>query len=322
MAENSISSIPVEIFAKYIVEKLHKSNPHLVYATDESSFVMGGAVVHIPQAGNSPSVTKNRKVFPAVAVQRGDSYVTYTLDVYTTDPTHVTWHEENEISYAKTDSVLSDHVETLVEAVGDNMVYNWVHGLVLENGAYVSSVLPVANRIFTSGELTAVNPEDGQEGTRRAFVHGDLSKAQSMMNKMNVPKDGRYAMIESYMYQQLVDSLTSNQMAAFQAGADIKNGVVGKLYGFNIIERSSVLSIAADGTINLPGQALEATDNIAALCWQQGSVAKAKGDLKPFQNVDDATYYGDIFSALVKFGGRCRRADWKGVLAIVQTPSV
>lgn len=318
MPANAISNIPVEIFAKYIVEKLRKSNPHLAYATDESSYVMGGAVVHIPQAGNSPSVTKNRKVFPAVAVQRGDSHVTYTLDVYTTDPTHVTWHEENEVSYAKTDSVLSDHVETLIEAVGDNMVYNWVHGLVLQAGAYVSSVLPTANRILTTGALTAVNPEDGQTGTRRAFVHTDLSKAQAMMNKASVSKEGRYAMIESYMYQQFLDSLTNNQMAAFQAGADIKNGVVGKLYGFNIMERATVLSMAADGTINLPGQALEATDNIAALCWQQSSVAKAKGDLKPFQDVDNPTYYGDIFSALVKFGGRCRRADWKGVLAIVQ----
>ena len=111
-------------------------------------------------------------------------------------------------------------------------------------------------------------------------------------------------------------------MAAFQAGADIKNGVVGKLYGFNIMERSSVLSFAADGTPNLPGQAIGATDNIAALCWSQNSVAKAKGDLKPFQDTDSPTYYGDIFSALVKFGGRCRRADWKGILAIVQAAEV
>ena len=114
MAINSgaVSAIPVEIFSAYIVEKLRKTNPHLACAVDESSNVLGGSVVHIPQAGTSPSVVKNRSSFPGTIVQRGDSHITYPLDVYTTDPTHVTWHEENENSYAKTDSVLNDHVAT------------------------------------------------------------------------------------------------------------------------------------------------------------------------------------------------------------------
>ncbi|MEG0012460.1 MAG: hypothetical protein RR706_09905, partial [Muribaculaceae bacterium] len=61
-----------------------------------------------------------------------------------------------------------------------------------------------------------------------------------------------------------------------------------------------------------------ATDNVGALCWQRDSVAKAQGDIKPFQEVDSPTYYGDIFSALVKFGGRCRRQDWAGMVVIAQ----
>ena len=84
------------------------------------------------------------------------------------------------------------------------------------------------------------------------------------------------------------------------------------------MERSTVLAFSQAGVLNVPGAALQATDNLASLCWQKNSVAKAKGDIKPFQNVDDATYYGDILSALVKMGGRCRRADWKGIIAIVQ----
>ena len=315
----AISTIPVEIFSPYIIERLRRSNPHLAFATDESVRVLGGSVVHIPQAGKSPNVVKNRKNFPATAVMRADSHVTYALDVYTTDPVHVTWHEENEISYDKTNSVLGDHIATLVELLGDNMFYNWIHGLKIQpDGTYASDIIPVANRITTSGAATAVNPTDGQTGTRKAFSEKDLQKAQAMMNKMDVPKEGRYAALESYMYQQFVDSLSQNQMAAFQASADLRNGVVGRLYGFNVMERSSVLAFTAAGAPILPGQALDAADNLAAFCWQMGSVAKAAGDIKPFQNIDDPQFYGDIFSALVKFGGRCRREDWKGVLAIVQ----
>ena len=311
---NSISTIPVEIFRNYIVEKLHRSNPFMARAFDESAAVLGGAVVHIPQAGASPTVVKNRKTFPATAVRRADSFVSYTLDVYSTDPQHVAWHEENEISYDKTDSVLSDQVATLMEAVGDNMLYNWVRGL---NASAAAEELPAASKIATTGADVDVT-EAGQTGKRKALTYKELQAAQAMMNKQLIPKEGRVALIESYMYQQLLDSLSANQMAAFQQSADLKNGIVGRFAGFDIMERGQVLAFKATGEVKIPGEALEATDNLAALCWQKDCVAKALGDVKPFQDTDNPLYYGDIFSALVKAGGRARRGDWQGIVAIVQ----
>jgi hypothetical protein len=317
----AISAIPVEIFAAYIIEKLRKTNPHLAHAMDESSNVLSGSVVHIPQAGVSPTVVKNRNTFPAAAVRRADSFVTYVLDVFSTTPSHISWHEKNEISYDLTDSVLNDHVATLVEAVGDNMIYKWVTGLKPSGSTLVTDVIPDTAKISTSGAATAVNPVDGQTGTRLAFTYNELQQAQAMMNKAGVPKEDRYAMIESYQYQQLLNSLSPNQMAAFQQSANLKEGIVGRFAGFDIMERSVVLSFTSAGVLNVPGQALAATDNLASLCWQKQSVASARGDIKPFQNVDDPQYYGDIFSALVKIGGRCRRADWQGIIAIVQGAS-
>lgn len=315
---NSISNIPVEIFAAYIIEKLRKTNPHVGLAVAENQFVLGGAVVHIPQAGLAVPVVKNRKTFPAAAVQRGDTMVTYALDVYTTDPSHVTWHEGAEISYNKTDSVLNDHVATLVEAVGDNILYNWISGLKFNGTAYVADVIPATNFIRTSGAASAVNPSDGQTGTRKKLVYADLMNAQALMNKQNVNKEGRYALVESYMYQQLLDSLSANQMAAFQQTADIANGIVGKLCGFNILERSAVLAFDGADAPLTPGQALAGGDNLATLCWQKDCVAVANGDIVNFEKLKDPQYYGDIFSMLVKMGGRARREDWAGVLAVVQ----
>lgn len=312
---NSISAIPVEIFRNYIVEKLHRTNPFLAYAVDESASVLGGAVVHIPQAGASPTVVKNRKTFPATAVQRADSFVSYALDVYTTDPQHITWHEENEISYDKTDSVLNDIVSTLIEVVGDNMLYNWVCGL---NSTGASVKLPATSVVGTTGEAVDAK-EIGQTGKRKALSYKDLQDAQAMLNKQLVPKEGRVALIESYMYQQLIDSMNANQMAAFQQTADLKRGVIGRFAGFDIMERGAVLMFDKDGSVKLPDANVEATDNVAVLCWQKDCVAKAMGDIKPFQSTDNPTYYGDIFSSAVKAGGRARREDWKGVVAIVQS---
>lgn len=311
--------IPQEFWSSYIVEKLRRTNPHIMLCFDESKYIKGGSVVYIPQAGAQPSVVKNRGFGAAAAVQRGDTAVMYGLDVFTTDPTAITNAEANEISYEKTDSVLGDHTGTLAETIGDELTYSWVKGVKpAVGGGTTVEFLPSGRQIPTAGTATAVNAEDGQTGTRKAFTYKEVQLMQAKFNKDNVARDNRYAMVESYMYQQFIDSLTANQMAAFQATADLVNGVVGKFAGFTFLERSSVLALTTAGVFRLPGEALEATDNLASIFWQKDSVTKALGDTKLFQDMDNPLYYGDIHSGLVKMGGRCRRQDWKGVGLVVQ----
>lgn len=305
-------NIPAEVFANYVVEKLRRTNPHIGLASDESQYVKAGAVVHIPQAGASPNVVKNRSTFPAVATQRGDGSVTYALDSFTTDPVHVTWAETAELSYNKTDSVLGDHVSTLMEVIGDNILYDWVAGL--KQG--VADNIPVANIVESTGALDDIELGGGVSVKRNAFTYKDLEKAQYLMNHQNVPKTDRYALLESKMYQQLLDSLSANQMAAFQAAADLKNGICGRLFGFNILERSSVL-LFADKSPVVPGTEIVNTMNPAALCWQKDCVTIAKGDILPYQDTANPLYYGDVFSAEVKMGGRAKHQDYAGVVAIV-----
>lgn len=317
MAKNP--KVPQELWNSYIVEKLRKSNPHINLCHDESQYVKGGAVVYIPQAGASPEVTKNRDTFPAQVAIRKDTAVMYALDLYDTQPTHMPWADGMEISYDKMDSVLSDHTSTLTERLGDELLYNWLRGLKPTAGGGIQvEYLPVSNIIFTSGDAEDVNPEDGQTGKRKAFSYKDLQTAQARMNKANVAKEGRYAMFESYMYQQFIDSLSPNQMAAFAQSADLANGIIGKFAGFNILERSAVLAFNESNEPIVPGQALNATDNLGVFCWQKDCVTKAQGEISVFQDLGNPQYYGDIYSGIVKMGGRCRREDWKGVLAIVQ----
>ncbi|KQT17419.1 hypothetical protein ASG31_08390 [Chryseobacterium sp. Leaf404] len=317
MAQNP--KVPQELWASYVVEKLWKENPHLALCYDESAFVKGGSVVYIPQAGAKPATQKNRNVYPATATKRADTALVYALDVWTTDPSHLPLAEQLELSYEKTDSVLGDHVNTLIEAVGDELIYNWVRAFKpAVNGGVTADNLPANKKIPTSGAATAVNGEDGQTGTRKALHYKDIQKAQAMMNKDNVAKTERYAMLESYMYQQFLDSLSDNQMAAFAGSADLEKGIVGTFAGFKILDRSSVLAFTTAGVAVMPGEALSATDNLGCLFWQKNSVTKAMGDTEMFDDKGNPLYYGDIFSTLLKMGGRCRREDWKGVLAVVQ----
>jgi hypothetical protein len=314
MPENSISKIPVQVFSDYIIEKLRRTNPFLKFAVSEDNFVLGGSVVHIPQAGASPAVIKNRKQFPATAVRREDSFITYPLNVFSTDPTHITWHESYEVSYDKQDSVLGDHVATLAEATGDDMIYSWLQGY---KGGKTLETIPSTNVFFTTGDSRDVF-EEGQTGKRKKLTCKDIQNLAAKFNKMNVGKEGRYLMLESNMYQELIESLSENIAAAVQGAADLANGIVGKYCGFNIIDRSVVCNFTSAGVPIAPGEALQADSCVGGIAWQKDCVAVAMGDTKPFQNIDDPMYYGNIFSALVKTGGRCRRGDWKGIAAIVE----
>lgn len=312
--------IPQEFWASYIVEKLRKTNPHLALCFDESKFIVGGSVVYIPQAGAKPNVVKNRGFGAATAIQRGDTAISYVLDTYTTDPTALLTSEKLEISYEKQDSLLADHTDTLAESIGDELTYNWIRGLKpIAGGGVAVDFLPAGRQIATLGGDTAVNDEDGQTGTRKGMTYKEVQTMQAKFNKDNVPRTERYAMVESYMYQQFIDSLSANQMATFQATADLENGIVGKFAGFTFLERSSVLAMTSAGVFRLPGEALSATDNLASIFWQKQSVTKSLGDTKLFQDMENPLYYGDLHSGLVKMGGRCRREDWKGVGLVVQS---
>lgn len=306
--------VTVEIWKNDIIENLFKDNSFLNYAFNADSYVIGGKVVHIPEAGAKPSAEKNRSSLPAAVKVRTDGDVVYLIDEFTTDPILIKNADEVELSYDKRQSVLSEHQLALNEIVGDWMLYNWF--------TYTyNSVTTTGQILRTSGTASAsYNPHSTATGTRKKFVKEDLQAAQTLMNKNNIPKQGRYAIVPSDMMAQLLDDTDLKQRDGANGGeANLQEGVIMRLYGFNIIDRSSVLLFTNAGTpvAKEPTAADAATDNNAVLCYQMNSVERAKGAVEFFENENDPTYYGSIYSALVRMGGRIRRS--KGVVAIVQT---
>lgn len=307
--KGALFGVVLETWANYIIERFWKDNAFLKNSYDDSQYVLQGRIVHIPQPGSKPNVVKNRSSFPGTAVRRTDTDVVYSLDEYSTDPTHIPNIDAIHLSYSKQDSVLGDHMSTLNETVADDMLIKWGGG-----GAVVK----------TTGGATAITvaPITGQTGNRLAFHHKDLQKLMIRMNTDNVPKGDRYILIDDNMYEAFYDSLSETNAKDFSRYADAENGVIGKLHGFNIGTRSSVLASAANDSIKALGASLGTTDNLCSLAWQKNAVAHAIGDTKLFQDKDSATYYGDVHSALVMAGGRVRRSDAKGIYVIAQgTPA-
>ncbi len=304
--------IQQEVWATDIAENLFKDNEMLNRCVNDNDKLIG-KVVHLPQAGAKPGVEKNRSTFPAVAAQRVDPDITYQIDEYTSDPTHVTLTEEIEASYQKRISILSNHINEIEEQVYDNILHDWS-----PSGA----THPVQIVRTTGADRSAYKA--GQTGTRKAVTKDDILELRRLFNRQNLPKRGRILVVDADMEIDLLkvpEFVDANKYGR----SNIPMGALGMLFGFELYSRSDIVMFdnAANPAKKAVGSAIAATDNAACLAWHVDFLRKAvgtttNGGIQVFENVRDAQYYGDVMSAMVRGGGRASREDYVGVFALVE----
>lgn len=305
-------AIQNEIWVNYIIENLFKNNEFMEKAKNADQYVVGGRVVHIPQAGATPTVVVDPTSYPLAVKQRIDTDIAYVLRNYITLPMHITNAEMQEISYDKIASVIGEHVKTLGDAIADHLIVQW-----LETSTFTGAgTIPAATVIRSTGANVAAHLGTGN---RKKLTKEDLQAARKTLNKQNIPARDRYALLSSDMLDQLAndDDLKKRDSAL---ELDMRSGTIGRLYGFELMERSEVASFTNDATpvVKAIGAADATTDNDAVICWQMDQVERARGTVKFFEKLDDPQYVGDIYNASVRMGGRKCRQDGKGIIAIVQ----
>lgn len=291
-------AVQVELWKNDITEFLAKDNEFYNYCVNADEYVLQGTVVHIPQSGGSAGVEKNRSVLPGVIAKRSDTDVTYTLDEFTTDPVLIPNADVAELSYDKRQSVIRENMASLREVAMDNLLYNWAKNV------------PTDSKIATTGgNHTATG--NGASGNRKSLAEADFRKAALLLNRQNAPKEGRYMVITADQMNQLqgVDDLRY----AFQQVVNLETGVVARLFGFNLLVRSTVVQLDNSQNVKAPEAAGATSDDVAALFYQRDMVERALGTINMYESVGDPAYYGDIYSFLVRMGGRQRRQDGKGV---------
>jgi hypothetical protein len=293
-----------EIWMNSIVEGLFASDSFLSKAFNADEFVNAGKTVHIPNAGSGSAVVKNRSSYPASVTSRTDTDLTFNLDEFTTDPIKIPYADQVELSYNKRESVIKQDKATLIEKVANDMIFNWSPA-----SGYT---------IRTTGSTAVAAHTPSATGNRKAFTKTDVKLAMDNFNGKDIPQEGRYMLVDAVMYGQLLDSLTTQEAMAFHSLVDVKNGVLGKLYTFNIMMRSKAGLYTTAVAPKLWTAAGAATDNAAVLCWHENSVCRALGQTEMFESVKDPLYYADIYSFLVRAGGRAMRSGVEGLLAIVQ----
>ncbi|AFL97373.1 hypothetical protein [Ornithobacterium rhinotracheale] len=305
-----------EIWKKTIEEKLKQDNTFLNHISDVSSEnILAGKIVHIPQAGAPSKVVKNRKTLPADVKQRKDTEVLYQIDEYTTDPVHIPHAETVELSYDKRRSVLDQDIANLSEEVAEGMLTNMVVSPIGDNKS-----LPVKNILETTG-ANAKPLLENATGNRKKWTLSDLQRMQNLLRSQKAWSEGNmYALLPSNALLDLfpADSqLTATYMQSVTE-QERREGVIYKVQGFNILVRSSVFVMAQNKDFKAFGAVVEATDSEAAIFWNKNTVEKAIGDLETFERVKDPQWYGDIYSFLVRIGGRAKRKDFEGVGVLKQ----
>ncbi|MFQ3578525.1 MAG: hypothetical protein SNJ71_00110 [Bacteroidales bacterium] len=304
-----LGALDVEIWKNWIVDELFKNNQFLNYARSADEYVLQGKVVHIPQSGVASGVEENRSSLPATVSDRSDTDIVYVLDEFTSNPRLIK-DADKILSYDKMSSCMGQDMNSLKQLVADKMLYLWAK----------DATAGMITR--TTGATGAEAHTEGATGLRKVITTNDILKLATMFDVKNIPDADRYIMLDAIMYSQFVGQLSDVQYREFSRVLDVEKGIVGEMYGFQFLKRSTVLTatnaaIPDVKNINATGAA---TDNACAIAWHSFWVERAIGEVTIFESTNNPLYYGDIYSLLVRAGGRRLRADNKGVALLIQQP--
>ena len=304
----AMMALQKEIWEKDIIQNLFKNNAFALRSRDLSQHVLAGKVVHLPVAGAAAQVKKNLTSFPQVAVNRTDSELTFELDTLYSLPRQIQEIEKYELSYDKRQSVVGEDEQNLIQSAMDSLLYRWGPA--------------AANVIETTGAASAADLIDTTAtGTRKLFTKDEFKSIAKRLAKVNITGTIT-ALLTAAHYHQLFESFSDAEKTNFNSFADPVNGIVGRYMGIDILMRSSVLRYRKVSTVWTLIDEQDAAftagtgDSAASLFYHTDSVVRAVGDVKVFEDNGNPLYYGDVFSALIRIGGRIRRPS--GVWAVVE----
>ena len=315
-------AIQVEIWQDHIEQEIFKDNTFLKKVHSAKDHVIDGKAVHIPQSGGSGDVQRNRTQLPATVRRRTDTDVIYLLSEFTSDPVLIPNIDKHELSYDKRNSVLGEDRDKIVQEVAEYAIFDWLNSPAYN--AYGATSIPAANILETSGEGKAATAP-GATGLRKAAVLTDLQKMRTYFkNKRRWYEGKMYALLSPADEETLFPAssmLTATYMASVTE-AERREGVMYKVQGWNIMTRSGVARLNDAGDVLDPHAVGSAGDDEASLFWYQDALEFAMGDVVFFDDMGNPVYYGDVYSFLVRAGGRARRADYGGVALLKQAKTV
>lgn len=294
-----------EVWLKELVQPLFADNSFMSKAENDDQYVVENKIVHIPNSAAKLEVFEGKlKEKPVKATEWDDQDVTYDITVLRTQPVTVENPYAVELSYDKLQSVMAYSKEILYQKAAEYMLRQWFPA-------------SAENQIKTSGAAVSAHTLKAA-GQRKAFNKRDVMAAARLFDSQDIPDTERYMLVDTWMYYQLLESLTASESLAFHKHVDIAKGVLGRLYNFDIMSRSTAGVYTSENVLQGKDVASAEGDLAAALAWHKKSLSRASGSEKMYHDEADPGYYGDVISFSKRIGGGKRRFDNKGLVAIIQ----
>lgn len=292
------------LFHTEIQPLLFRDDGFLSHTKNDDAFVNNNTV-ELPNSGTIPAVAVDRVTLPATIAKRTDVAHQYTLEELTTDPTLLQDSEELTVAYSKRASILDQHAKEIMQKASDRALYAWAVDV------------PAASILPSTGGTGRPAPGPSQTGNRKEFLKADILSAKRILDRDDVPTTDRHMLVTADQHSDLlaIDDFVRADALAF---SNIPEGMVGRIFGLTIWMRSRAITTNGSDAIKTEAAAAAATDQDAAVLWQAGMVRTAMGATKIFTDIGKPEFYGDIFSAMKRFGAVKTRNDNKGIVVLFE----
>lgn len=251
-----------EIWVEDIKEQLLPDNTFVTKGTDYSAFA-DNHQIHIPVETGLINVEKDRSVLPGTVTTSDDTEAVITMHHFTTDPVRVYNPEDVELSY--------DKRRVITEKIAKSL-----------------------NQKIATEAITAIAAYKGGAIAATAKVLDILREQAQAFDEGDYPETDRYVVLSAAAYAKLLKELTDAQTNAFLACADAETGVIGNIFGLNIMKRSTI------------------ADNVAYIAWHKSDYNFALGDVEIYTQENAPEYYGTVISASARFGAYLPPVEQQG----------
>ena len=295
-------SLNKQIWIDTVAEVLRQDNSFASKITDYSEYA-SGTILHIPNAGIPGTlVSKNLTSWPvSAATFRTDVDNAITMDIYYLNPIQLaTPVEELQFNYNKRSSVMLASLSELKE--------NIHNGLILD--------MSVGSTVYTGTGSGRTCLNSAQTGNRSAITYTDVLKVQYLFNSQNIPTEGRYMLVPAELQNDILGMTQFNNSELLTNQSTI-DGFVGKIAGFNVILRSTVLLTTSGGTLKT-NQTYATSDCAAALFFSTATVFKSVGNIDIYEDIQNPFYMGDIISGKCPAKGGNKFATPKGIAVLAE----
>lgn len=300
------------IFTPIYCRILFGDTSYISMSKDMSAFANGKqvffAIEGLPARPKFNSTTGYGAIVPII-----DTPNSFVLDELITEPLTVDLTEEQVIAYAKKTAVIQSMTSNATIAAHARMLTRWA--------ATNVAVGPTQNVLRTTG---AARPAGARAatGNRNAVTYQDILRLRAVLDKQNVPVQGRCILITPTI---LVDLMQIPQFtsADYISQKPLIDGFMGSILGMQVfmnntglVYTNAVVPINQNPDDNFVPYAGAATDNESLFMWHPDFVMRA---ISPATRVAFVPgHAGDSVSFTTIVGGAKCYLSQLGVAALVE----